>query len=251
MEFLTVEEVAKILKMHSNTVYKMCREGGLPAVKIGKEWRIEAARFAQFLQSGTRAVNTNAGGEDLKDIFREGHVLGIFTEKEDIPAFELSYFSSAPKKDYLLFKACWWQHPDDVRSYFSRGGLPVEDMETSGSLVIADLSKAFCSSGAASAAREWLDAARKALSRGYKGLIGSGSPHFECCGSHTALMDFEDALDKGLQGLPVTGVCSYHMDCSVPDRFERLADLISTHDRFFIRTPGRWVEARDVRTFSR
>ena len=250
MEFLTVEEVANILKMHTNTVYKMCREGGLPAVKIGKEWRIEASRFAQFLESGTGVGNTDSGKGILKDIFREGHVLGVFTEKEDIPAFELSYFSAAPKKDYLLFKACWWQHPDDVRSYLSRGGLPVEDMENSGSLVIADLNKAFCSSGAVSAADKWLNAARKALSKGYKGLIGSGSPHFECCGSHTALMDFEEALDSGLHGLPVTGVCSYHMDCSVADSFERLADLISSHDRFFIRTPGRWVAARDVRTSS-
>jgi excisionase family DNA binding protein len=248
MEFLTIEEVARILKMHTNTVYKMCREGKLPAVKIGKEWRISAARFSQFLERGTGAGSTNAGEGIFRDIFRGGHVLGVFTEKEDIPDFELSFFSAAPKKDYLLFKACWWQHPDDIRSYFSRGGLPVEQLEASGSLVIADLSKAFCSSGAVSAAEKWLDAAKKALSKGFSGLIGSGSPHFECCGSHPALMEFEDALDKGLQGLPVTGVCSYHMDCSVADSFARLADLVSRHDRLFIRTPERWVAARDIRT---
>lgn len=248
MEFLTVEEVAKILKMHTNTVYKMCREGGLPAVKIGKEWRIEASRFAQFLSGGTRPASANAGEGIPKDIFREGHVLGVFTEKEDIPAFELSYFSAAPKKDYLLFKACWWQHPDDVRRFFSQGGLPVEEMETAGTLVIEDLNKAFCSSGAVSAAEKWMEAAKKGLSRGYKGLIGSGSPHFECCGSHTALIEFEDTLDKGLQGMPVTGVCSYHMDRSVADNFSRLVDLVSHHDRFFIKTPGKWIEARDVRT---
>ena len=121
-------------------------------------------------------------------------------------------------------------------------------MEASGSLVIADLSKAFCTAGPISAAEEWLNASRKALSQGCKGLVGTGSPHFECCGSHPALMEFEDALDKGLQGLPVAGVCSYHMDCSVSDSFTRLADLVARHDRFFIRTPGRWVAASDVRT---
>lgn len=248
MEFLTIEEVAHILKMHTNTVYKMCRDGKLPSVKIGKEWRIDKSRFAQFLESGTESGGTGSEGKVIRDILKGGHVLGVFTEKEDIAAFELSFFLAATKRNHALFKACWWQHPDDVRLYFNRGGLPVEELESSGSLVIADLSKAFCTSGPVRAAEEWLDATKKALSKGYKGLIGSGSPHFEYCGSHPALMVFEEVLDKGIRGLPVAGVCSYHMDCSVPDSFTRLADLIAHHDRLFIRTPDRWVTAHDVRT---
>ncbi|MFO0754759.1 MAG: MEDS domain-containing protein [Thermodesulfovibrionales bacterium] len=248
MEFLTIEEVAKILKMHTNTVYKMCREGKLPSVKIGKEWRIERSRFAKFLESGTRNTGSDTGREVLQDILKGGHVLGVFIEKEDIAAFETSFFAALLNKNYCLFKACWWQHPDDVRFSLSRGGLPVEELEASGSLVIVDLNKVFCTSSPVSAAEEWLNAAKKALAQGYKGLIGSGSPHFECCGSHPALMEFEDALDKGLKGLPVTGVCSYHMDCSVSDSFTRLADLIAHHDRLFIRTPAMWVTAQGVET---
>lgn len=248
MEFLTIEEAAKILKMHTNTVYKLCREGKLPSVKIGKEWRIDRSRFESFLAMGTQNRGFDGGSEIPRDIVKGGHVLGVFTEINDITAFEASLFAASLKNNYLLFKACWWQNPDDVRRSLSRGGLPVEEMESSGSLVIADLNKAFCTSGPVSAAEEWVNAAKKALAQGYRGLVGSGSPHFECCGSHQALIEFEGALDRGVKGLPVTGVCSYHMDCSVPDGFTRLADLVAHHDRFFIRTPDRWITAHDIRT---
>lgn len=39
-EFLTTRQVAELLKLSEATVRKWCREGRLPAVKLGKSYRI-------------------------------------------------------------------------------------------------------------------------------------------------------------------------------------------------------------------
>ncbi len=250
MEFLTIQEVAQILKTHTNTVYKMCREGSLPCVKIGKEWRIDRAKFAKFMESGTKQKMEDPLHGFISDALKGGHVLGVFTEQDDIAEFELEFFKAAPKDGRRFLKACWWQHPDDVRQYLARGDFPVEAMEASGSFVIADLGKIFCSSGPVSAAEVWITATEDALKHGLKGLIGSGSPHFNCCGSHSALLEFEGALDKGLKGLPVAGVCSYFMDNDVPDAFPRFVDLVADHDRFFVKTKDGGIFAKNISSFS-
>ncbi len=250
MEFLTIQEVAQILKAHTNTVYKMCREGRLPCVKIGKAWRIDRTKFVEFMESGTKQKVEDPLLGFVGDALKGGHVLGVFTEQDHIAEFELEFFKAAPKDGRQLLKACWWQHPDDVRQYLARGGIPVEAMEASGSFVIADLGKIFCGSGPVSAAEVWISTAKDAVRHGLKGLIGSGSPHFNCCGSHSALLEFERALDKGLKGLPVAGVCSYFKDNEVPGAFSKLVDLVAEHDRFFIKTKDRGIFTTNVSSFA-
>jgi excisionase family DNA binding protein len=38
-EILTLEEVAKYLKLQPQTVYKWAQDGTIPGAKLGKEWR--------------------------------------------------------------------------------------------------------------------------------------------------------------------------------------------------------------------
>jgi excisionase family DNA binding protein len=249
MVFLTIDEVAQILKMHTNTIYRMCRKGILPAVKIGKEWRIDHQKLAKFMHTGITQTEASQLQELTADALKGGHVLGIFSDNNDIAEFELAFLKAAPREGNQFLKACWWQHPDDVRQYLSEGNMPVDEMEADGSFVIIDLGDVFCRSGPIRAAEQWVIATNEALARGFKGLVGVGSPHFNCCGSHTALMEFETTLDNGLKGLPVAGVCSYLVDNDTPDAFLRLVDLITLHDRFFIKTTDRSVLARNISTF--
>ncbi|MEW5783648.1 MAG: helix-turn-helix domain-containing protein [Bacillota bacterium] len=51
MEFLTTEEVAKIIKTTDYTVRKYINEGKLSALKIGKSWRISKDDLETFLNS--------------------------------------------------------------------------------------------------------------------------------------------------------------------------------------------------------
>lgn len=39
-DLLTCEEAAAFLRVHPRTVYRLLREGKLPGVKVGRQWRI-------------------------------------------------------------------------------------------------------------------------------------------------------------------------------------------------------------------
>jgi len=39
LEFYTVDEVAKVLRLHPYTVRRLCREKRVPAFKFGGQWR--------------------------------------------------------------------------------------------------------------------------------------------------------------------------------------------------------------------
>lgn len=45
---LTVKQAGRILKYHRNTVLKLVQTGALPAVKIGRCWRIRRGALAQI-----------------------------------------------------------------------------------------------------------------------------------------------------------------------------------------------------------
>ena len=47
---LTVKEVAEILRVSTKTVYKLIKDGTVPAVKVGREQRIAKAHLITFLQ---------------------------------------------------------------------------------------------------------------------------------------------------------------------------------------------------------
>ena len=247
MDYLTIHEAAEILKAHTNTVYKMCRQGVLPAVKIGKEWRIHSEKFAEFMERGVFARTEVRPHDSLKEMLQNGHVLGLFADPQDIWEFEKSFFLSAPKAGYRLLKACWWQEPDEVRAQLMAAGLSISELERQGSLVILDLARIFETSGPVAAAGAWFKSIIEALDSGYKGVFGCGSPHFGCCGSSQNLMEFERALDQMLKGLPVTGICSYTLPTDHSRDLNIVLNLMETHDRFFIRTNEKEVFAQITR----
>jgi len=49
-EIMTLEETAKYLKIGKSTLYKMAREGKIPAVKIANQWRFRKDDIDKWLQ---------------------------------------------------------------------------------------------------------------------------------------------------------------------------------------------------------
>jgi len=49
-EIMTLEETAKYLKIGKSTLYKMTREGKIPAVKIANQWRFRKEDIDKWLQ---------------------------------------------------------------------------------------------------------------------------------------------------------------------------------------------------------
>ena len=50
-ELLTPNEAAAYLKVPVVTVWRWCRQGILPAVKIGKYWRVDKRELDRFIAS--------------------------------------------------------------------------------------------------------------------------------------------------------------------------------------------------------
>ena len=48
-EVLTVKEVSDLLQIHETTVYKMIREGKIPAFKIGSDWRFSTDLIMRWM----------------------------------------------------------------------------------------------------------------------------------------------------------------------------------------------------------
>jgi excisionase family DNA binding protein len=59
VRFLTVAEVAEMMRVSSMTVYRMVHAGELPAVRFGRSYRIPESAVEQWVQAG--ASNRNAG----------------------------------------------------------------------------------------------------------------------------------------------------------------------------------------------
>ncbi|MEW6186067.1 MAG: helix-turn-helix domain-containing protein [Thermodesulfobacteriota bacterium] len=38
-DFLKVEEISRWLRIPKSTIYKLCQEGQIPGIKIGRHWR--------------------------------------------------------------------------------------------------------------------------------------------------------------------------------------------------------------------
>jgi excisionase family DNA binding protein len=49
---LTVSEVANILRVSNMTVYRLVKSGQLPAIKVGKNYRIKESDVSEFLARG-------------------------------------------------------------------------------------------------------------------------------------------------------------------------------------------------------
>jgi excisionase family DNA binding protein len=50
IKYLTIEEVAEILRVNKRTVYRLAVKGEIPAIRFGKSWRINFEELEEFLK---------------------------------------------------------------------------------------------------------------------------------------------------------------------------------------------------------
>jgi excisionase family DNA binding protein len=61
-EMLTPQELAAYLKVPLHTVWRWCREGTVPAIKIGRCWRVSSKELAAFFDMKKSEHHKNAPG---------------------------------------------------------------------------------------------------------------------------------------------------------------------------------------------
>ena len=47
---MTLSEVARYLRCHPSTVYKLLRKGGLPGIQVANEWRFKRSLINDWIQ---------------------------------------------------------------------------------------------------------------------------------------------------------------------------------------------------------
>jgi excisionase family DNA binding protein len=59
LETYTVEELAKSLKLHPYTLRRLCREGKIPAFKVGGQWRFEKETIDKWVNRKFLRIKVN------------------------------------------------------------------------------------------------------------------------------------------------------------------------------------------------
>jgi excisionase family DNA binding protein len=78
-EFLTVAEVAAILKLNQQTVRNWIDQGSLPALHVGRRVRIRRADFEALLERGRTGKASPANGSTAQ-AFWEGELIPVPVE---------------------------------------------------------------------------------------------------------------------------------------------------------------------------
>lgn len=58
-KLLTVNEVANILRVSNMTVYRLVKSGQIPAIRVGKNYRIKESDVNEYLTKGTQRAGKN------------------------------------------------------------------------------------------------------------------------------------------------------------------------------------------------
>ena len=53
---LTVKEICEMLRVNQTTVYKMVRQGRIPAFRVGSDWRFRANEIVHWMAENTKGV---------------------------------------------------------------------------------------------------------------------------------------------------------------------------------------------------
>jgi len=59
-ELMTIKEVADFLRISTISAYSWVRDGKLPAIRIGKEWRVRSRDLDEWLEGRRISKHSNA-----------------------------------------------------------------------------------------------------------------------------------------------------------------------------------------------
>src|SRR5215217_6673296 len=101
-ELLAATDVAELIGIKETTVYKWCKEGKLPCLKVGKHWRIRREALEDFLRESERP-RTLVG--QLDSFLREpDNVLVIAQNIEILHRLDAAFFRVGEARGGLLVK---------------------------------------------------------------------------------------------------------------------------------------------------
>ena len=135
-ELLGAEEVAGLVGVKETTVYKWCKEGKLPCLKVGKRWRVRREELEAFLKGSERRV-TLAG--QLGSFLRvPDSVLAIAQNLDILHRIDAAFFRVGESRGGLLVKFYGGEDspPEELIAELEENGLEASRLEREGRLIM-------------------------------------------------------------------------------------------------------------------
>ena len=135
-ELLAATEVAELVGVKETTVYRWCKQGKLPCLKVGKHWRIRREALEDLLKRSERPV-TLAG--QLDSFLREpDSVLAIAQNIDILHRLDAAFFRVGQARGGLLVKFYAGEEysEEELLARFEQNGLEASLLEREGRLLM-------------------------------------------------------------------------------------------------------------------
>jgi excisionase family DNA binding protein len=135
-ELLAATDVAELIGIKETTVYRWCKEGKLPCLKVGKHWRIRREALEDFLRESERP-RTLVG--QLSSFLRvPDSVLGIAQTIDILHRLDAAFFRVGESRGGLLVKFYAGEEysEEELLSDFEGNGLEASRLKREGRLLM-------------------------------------------------------------------------------------------------------------------
>src|SRR4028119_1792787 len=125
-DLLDTDDVAAYLGVGSVTVWRWCRDGSLPCLKIGREWRIRREALEGFLKRSERSETLVGRLRSFLEV--PDNVLAVAQDREMMHRLDTAFFRVGEARGAMLAKYTDGESRDsldEARAEFERQGLEV------------------------------------------------------------------------------------------------------------------------------
>jgi excisionase family DNA binding protein len=132
MELLSAEDVAELVGIKETTVWRWCREGRLPCLKVGKHWRVRREALEDFLRRSERP--STLVGQLGSFLQVPDNVLAIAQNIGLVHRLDAAFFQVGEARGAVLVKFYGGENhsEDELRADFEENGLEVRRLEREG-----------------------------------------------------------------------------------------------------------------------
>ena len=132
-DLLHTEDVATYLGVGQVTVWRWCRDGNLPCLKIGREWRIRRETLERFLERSERSETLVGRLRSFLEV--PDNVLAIAQDREMMHRLDAPFFRVGETRGGRLIKYVGgesWDSLEEARTELEQHGLEVGRLEEEG-----------------------------------------------------------------------------------------------------------------------
>src|SRR5215211_1072674 len=135
-DLLSAEDVAELMGVGEATVWRWCREGNLPCLKVGKHWRVRREALEDFLRRSERPATLVGQLRSFLQV--PDNVLVIAQNQDLLHHLDTAFFQVGEAQDGLLVKFYGGDEysGDELRAQFEEYGLEVGRLEREGRLLM-------------------------------------------------------------------------------------------------------------------